>query len=82
MMILSSVCEPPFEELAQVGSCPKVFQLYLYGDWAWMDDHIARAVNSGYAALCLTADTQVYSRRERSIAMDWVPRADLRTGHR
>ena len=79
MMILSSVCEPPFEEVARIGTGPKVFQLYLYGDWAWMDDMIGRSVDAGYAALCLTADTQVYSRRERSIATDWVPRASLRS---
>ena len=36
MMILSSVCEPGFEEVARIGSCPKIYQLYLYGDWAWM----------------------------------------------
>jgi isopentenyl diphosphate isomerase/L-lactate dehydrogenase-like FMN-dependent dehydrogenase len=78
MMILSSVCEPGFEEVARIGSAPKIYQLYLYGDWAWMDEIIGRAVEAGYAALCLTADTQVYSRRERSIARDWVPRASLR----
>ena len=80
MMILSSVCDPPFEEVARIGSGPKVFQLYLYGGWDWMDDHIERTIESGYAALCLTADTQVYSRRERSIARNWVQRTTLRTG--
>jgi len=79
MMILSSVCEPAFEDLAPIGTCPKIYQLYLYGDRAWMDDLIGRTVEAGYAALCLTADTQVYSRRERSIAKDWVPRASLRS---
>jgi isopentenyl diphosphate isomerase/L-lactate dehydrogenase-like FMN-dependent dehydrogenase len=79
MMILSSVCEPAFEEVAKVGTAPKMYQLYLYGDRAWMDDIIGRAVEAGYAALCLTVDSQVYSRRERSISLDWVPRAALRT---
>jgi glycolate oxidase len=79
LMILSSVCEPGFEAVAQIGSGPKIFQLYLYGDWNWMDAIVARSVEAGYAALCLTADTQVYSRRERSIARDWVPRDSLRT---
>jgi isopentenyl diphosphate isomerase/L-lactate dehydrogenase-like FMN-dependent dehydrogenase len=78
VMILSSVCEPSFEVVAKIGTGPKIFQLYVYGDWNWMDDIIARAVEAGYAALCLTVDTQVYSRRERSIARDWVPRASLR----
>src|SRR3954451_8613134 len=68
LMILSSVCEPDFEEVARIGSGPKIYQLYLYGDWDWMDALIERTVAAGYAALCLTADSQVYSRRERSIA--------------
>ena len=78
MMIVSSVCLPAFEEVAAVGTCPKIFQLYLYGGQDWMDDHVARAIAAGYAGLCLTADTQVYSRRERSIAAQWVPRESLR----
>lgn len=78
MMIHSSVCEPAFDVVAKVGIGPKIYQLYLYGDWNWMDDIIGRTIEAGYAALCLTADTQVYSRRERSIARDWVPRASLR----
>ena len=80
MMILSSVCEPPFEEVAPIGGGPKVYQLYLYGDWDWMDEIVGRAVAAGYAALCLTADTQVYSRRERAISRQWVQRTTLRTG--
>jgi glycolate oxidase len=79
-MILSSVCEPPFEEVARIGEGPKVYQLYLYGDWDWMDAIVHRTVTAGYAALCLTADTQVYSRRERSISRQWVQRVSLRTG--
>jgi isopentenyl diphosphate isomerase/L-lactate dehydrogenase-like FMN-dependent dehydrogenase len=80
MMILSSVCEPSFEEVALIGDGPKVYQLYLYGDWDWMDEIVGRTVTAGYTALCLTADTQVYSRRERSISRQWVQRATLRTG--
>jgi len=80
MMILSSVCEPPFEEVARIGSGPKIFQLYLYGDWDWMDEQIDRSVKAGYAALCITVDTQVYSRRERSISKDWSQRTTLKTG--
>ena len=46
-MILSSVCLPEFEEVATIGTGPKIYQLYLYGDWAWMDDIIARSVDAG-----------------------------------
>ena len=79
MMILSSVCLPEFEEVAPIGGGPKTYQLYLYGDWNWMDDIVDRTVTAGYTALCLTADTQVYSRRERDVSKRWVPRSALRT---
>ena len=38
------------------------------GDAAWVDDHVRRAIDKGYAAFCLTVDTDSYSRRERDIA--------------
>ena len=42
------------------------------GDDAWVDDHVRRALDHGYAAFCLTVDTAVYSRRERDIARRFV----------
>lgn len=38
-----------------------------------MDDHIRRAMDAGYTGFCLTADTQVYSRRERDVMKGYVP---------
>ena len=73
MMILSSACFPSFEQVAPVGDCGKIFQLYLVGDEAWMDDIIERSVVAGYDAFCLTVDTSLYSRRERDIHKRYVP---------
>ena len=50
----------------------RIFQLYVRGDVAWVDDHVARAIDNGYAAFCLTVDTAHYSRRERDIAKRYV----------
>jgi isopentenyl diphosphate isomerase/L-lactate dehydrogenase-like FMN-dependent dehydrogenase len=80
LMILSSVCLPDFETVARVGAAPKVFQLYLMGDVDWMDDHISRAIEAGYSGFCLTADTQVYSRRERDVLKRWSPPSGRRAG--
>jgi glycolate oxidase len=80
MMILSSACAPDFETVARAATGPKVFQLYLVGDQRWMDDHIARAIESGYAGFCLTVDTAVYSRRERDILKRWLPASGRRSG--
>lgn len=73
LQILSSVCLPDFESLAESHPGPRVYQLYLLGDQDWMDDIIARAQQAGYTAFCLTADTQTYSRRERDILKRYVP---------
>ncbi len=80
MMMLSSVCTPGFEAVAKVGKAPKVFQLYLVGDQAWMDDHIARAIEAGYVGFCLTVDTAVYSRRERDVLKRYVPASGRQAG--
>lgn len=73
LQILSSVCEPDFESLARSHPGPCIYQLYLLGDEAWMDDIIQRAIDVGYSGFCLTADTQTYSRRERDILKRYVP---------
>jgi isopentenyl diphosphate isomerase/L-lactate dehydrogenase-like FMN-dependent dehydrogenase len=67
--MLSSVCDPGLEEVAKAApDALRMFQLYVRGDAAWVDDYVARAVANNYAVFCLTVDTAHYSRRERDIA--------------
>jgi isopentenyl diphosphate isomerase/L-lactate dehydrogenase-like FMN-dependent dehydrogenase len=67
--MLSSVCDPGLEGVAQAApDALRFFQLYVRGDAAWVDDHVARAIANKYALFCLTVDTAHYSRRERDIA--------------
>lgn len=73
MQILSSVAQPDFETVARECPGPRVYQLYLHGTEDWAMDIFARAKAAGYTAFCLTADTQIYSRRERDILKRWVP---------
>src|SRR5258705_8313898 len=71
--MLSSVCEPGLEDLAKAApKALRLYQLYVRGDAAWVDDHVARALEHGYAAFALTVDTAHYSRRERDIAKRFV----------
>src|SRR6516162_5920830 len=71
--MLSSVCDPGLEDLAAAApNALRLFQLYVRGDEAWVDDHVERAIAHGYAAFCLTVDTAHYSRRERDIAKRFV----------
>ena len=67
--MLSSVCEPGLEGVAKAGpDALRIFQLYVRGDADWIDDHVRRSIDHGYAAFCLTVDTAHYSRRERDLA--------------
>ncbi|MCC7348103.1 MAG: alpha-hydroxy-acid oxidizing protein, partial [Variibacter sp.] len=67
--MLSSVCDPGMEEVAAAApDGTRIFQLYVRGDADWVDDHVRRAIDSGYVAFCLTVDTAHYSRRERDLA--------------
>jgi glycolate oxidase len=67
-IMLSSVAKPGLEEVAAAATGMKIYQLYVRGDAAWVEDHIRRALAHGYDAFCLTVDTAIYSRRERDIA--------------
>ena len=66
--MLSSVCQPGLEATAAAADALRVFQLYVRGDDAWVDDWVRRALDHGFRAFCLTVDSAFYSRRERDIA--------------
>jgi glycolate oxidase len=77
--MLSSVCNPGLEAVAKAApNALRMFQLYVRGDAAWVDDHVARAIANGYAVFCLTVDTAHYSRRERDLAKRHVTAGRLR----
>jgi glycolate oxidase len=66
--MLSSVCQPGLEQTAAAsGDGSRIFQLYVRGDDAWVDEFARRAREHGYAAFCLTVDVAMYSRRERDL---------------
>jgi isopentenyl diphosphate isomerase/L-lactate dehydrogenase-like FMN-dependent dehydrogenase len=66
--MLSSASAPGIEAVAASNPHPKLFQLYVRGDDAWVENHIERAIESGYKALCFTVDLDWYGRRERDLA--------------
>ncbi len=65
---LSSVTDLRLEDVAAAASGPKIFQLYVRGDDAFVDEHVRRAVDAGYDAFCITVDSAIYSRRERDLS--------------
>src|SRR5512145_2430021 len=70
--MLSSACNPGLEAVAKAADNFRIFQLYVRGDDAWVDEHVRRAVDHGYGAFCLTVDTACYSRRERDLVKRFV----------
>ena len=74
MHCVSTATLPALEETAAATETPKIFQLYVHGDQAWVDDIIRRVRDSGkYNALALTVDVAHYSRRERPMVTRYTP---------
>ncbi len=79
--MLSSRCAPGLEEVAKAADNARIFQLYVRGDDAFVDDYAQRAAANGYYAFCITIDSALYSRRERDLANRFVkPWRQLATG--
>jgi isopentenyl diphosphate isomerase/L-lactate dehydrogenase-like FMN-dependent dehydrogenase len=80
--MLSSVCHPGLEATAAAADALRVFQLYVRGDEAWVDDWARRARAHGFKAFCFTVDSAFYSRRERDLIGRYVKpwRADAAAG--
>ena len=70
--MLSSVCQPGLEATAAAADNFRLYQLYVRGDEAWIDDHVRRAKAHGYRAFCYTVDSAVYGRRERDLVGRFV----------
>jgi len=70
--MLSSACNPGLEATAAAADNYRVFQLYVRGDDAFVDDHVKRARDNGYTIFCMTVDSAHYSRRERDLDKRFV----------
>jgi glycolate oxidase len=71
LQVVSSATLPTLEETASATEWPKIYQLYIRGDWEWTRNMIDRAKRAGYQGLCITVDSAIYSRRERPMISRW-----------
>ena len=71
LFMVSSATLPTLEEIAAASESPKIFQLYIRGDWDWVKGMIDRIKAVGYQGFCLTVDSALYSRRERPMISRW-----------
>ncbi len=63
--VASSASEPSLEDVAAAAVGPKMYQLYVNGDWDWTLAVVNRAKDSGYVGFAVCVDNAVLSRRER-----------------
>jgi glycolate oxidase len=84
LMLVSSVTQPSFPEVARAAGERFALQLYTDGDEKWVVDTAKRAAQAGAKAICLTVDVPTFGRRERHIhrrhAMAGRPFGALRSG--
>ncbi len=78
---LSTLATRSIEEVAEVSSARKWFQVYVFKDRGLVADMIERARLAGYEAIMLTADLPVHGRRERDVrhGFELPPKLGLRT---
>jgi len=62
---LSTIATTTIEDIAAIGSNPKMFQIYVFKDRGLTSQFVERCKASKYDALCLTVDTPVAGNRER-----------------
>jgi glycolate oxidase len=81
--MLSSSGDPGLVPVAKgAPDALRIYQLYVRGDDAFVDERVSQAIDHGYKAFTFTVDTAVYSRRERDIAKRFVVLGRRRaTGH-
>ncbi len=65
MYSMSTMASFSIEEIANISSGPKLFQLYVHKDQSITDDLIDRCRTANFDGLCLTVDTLVAGNRER-----------------
>ncbi len=57
----------PWEDVASTAPGRHFFQIYPMGDRPWMSEIADRAEQAGFAGICVTVDSPVIGRRDRSI---------------
>ena len=62
---VSTIATTTIEDVAAIGSNPKMFQIYVFKDRGLTSQFVERCKASKYDALCLTVDTPVAGNRER-----------------
>lgn len=71
--MVSSITDPELEESAACSDGPKVFQLYVRGEFDWIKSILDRVKAAGFVSLALTVDSAYYGIRERQLMNRYLP---------
>jgi len=71
---VGTLSSPSMEEVRAGAQGPLFFQLYVRGGRDWIEAMVRRVERAGYSAICLTADSGAYGRRERDLHNRFFPR--------
>ncbi len=77
---VSSMSDVPFDQIAGYTPSPKFYQIYVRGDWDWVEERLHQVKQAGYAALAVTVDSAYYGRRERQMSRGYAPRRNMEIG--
>jgi isopentenyl diphosphate isomerase/L-lactate dehydrogenase-like FMN-dependent dehydrogenase len=78
LMCLSTIATTtPADTAAAAPGAPRWFQLYVFKDWGVTTALVEQAVEAGYSALVLTADTPYLGRREGPLRTGFVVPEDV-----
>ena len=79
---LSTLGTATIEEVAAIGSGPKMYQVYMFKDRGLTENFVERCKAAQYSALCLTVDTPLAGNRERDLVTGFAapPKGSFR-GH-
>lgn len=67
----------PWPEVAATAPGRHFLQLYAQGDRSWLDEIVAGVEQLGFAGLCMTLDSPVIGRRDRSLASGYTWKSPL-----
>jgi isopentenyl diphosphate isomerase/L-lactate dehydrogenase-like FMN-dependent dehydrogenase len=65
--VCASLATASWEDVAATAPDRHFFQLYVFGDRSWIADVVDRVESAGFAGICVTVDTPVIGRRDRSL---------------
>ena len=71
MCLSTAATVRPAEVAAAAPGAPRWFQVYVFHERSLTEELIAEAVENGFSALALTADTPYLGRRERDLRVDF-----------